>query len=245
MKETHKFDADIQQLLDIVINSLYTEKEIFLRELISNATDACEKLRFQQASNDAIHQPDVQMSIQVAANEKEGTLTITDSGCGMTHAELVQNLGTIAHSGTKAFLSALKTDTQSKLTFIGQFGVGFYSAFMVSCEVTVHTRSFLPDEKPWIWRSQDVGGFEVEPGDDQKRGTRIVLKLKEDAKKYLHEHELERVLKKYSKFVPFPLELNGKRLNSVEAIWSRNKSEISEEDYIKFCQFLGHDQDEP
>jgi len=245
MKETHKFEAEIQQLLDIVINSLYTEKEIFLRELISNATDACEKLRFQQASSSSIHQSEIPAVVQIIADEKEGTLTITDTGCGMTQAEMIQNLGTIAHSGTKAFLSTLKNEVANKPTFIGQFGVGFYSAFMVASEVTVYSRSFLPDEKPCCWRSQGMSSFEVEPGEDEKRGTRIVLRLKDDSKKYLREYELERILKKYSKFVPFPLELNGKQQNTVGAIWSRNRSEVSREDYTKFYQFLGHDQEEP
>jgi molecular chaperone HtpG len=245
MKEAHKFEAEIQQLLGIVVHSLYTEKEIFLRELISNAADACERLRFQQACNAAVHDPGLPLLISVVADEQAGTLTITDTGCGMTREELVRNLGTIAHSGTKAFLSALKADAPSKPTLIGQFGVGFYSAFMAASEVIVHTRSSLPDEKPWVWRSQGLGSFEIEPGEDQKRGTQIVLKLKDDAKQYLREYELERILKKYSKFVPFPLELGGKRQNSVEAIWSRNRNEVSAEDYTKFYQFLGHDQEEP
>jgi TNF receptor-associated protein 1 len=245
MKEAHKFEAEIQQLLDIVVHSLYTEKEIFLRELISNAADACERLRFQQACNAAVHDPGLPLSISVVADEQAGTLTITDTGCGMTREELVRNLGTIAHSGTKAFLTSLKADAPGKPTLIGQFGVGFYSAFMAASEVIVHTRSFLPGEQPWVWHSQGLGGFEIESGEDQKRGTRIVLKLKDDARQYLREYELERILKKYSKFVPFPLELGGKRQNSVEAIWSRNRNEVSTEDYTKFYQFLGHDQEEP
>jgi HSP90 family molecular chaperone len=245
VKETHKFEAQIQQLLDIVVNSLYTEKDIFLRELISNATDACEKLRFQQASGSAIQQSNIAPSIRVIGDEKEGVLTIADSGCGMTRAELIRNLGTIAHSGTKAFLSTLKAGAMDKPTFIGQFGVGFYSAFMVASQVTVYSRSFLPNEASCCWRSHGTGEFEVEPCEEKGRGTRIVLKIKEDAKKYLREYELERVLKKYSTFVPFPLELNGKRQNAVEAIWSRNRNDVSREDYLKFYQFLGHDVEEP
>jgi TNF receptor-associated protein 1 len=245
MNETHKFEAEIKQLLNIVVNSLYTENEIFLRELVSNAADACEKLRFLQVSNQVIHEPEVPLTIQIVANEAEGTLSIEDTGCGMTRGELIENLGRIAHSGTKVFLSALNNQPQDKPNLIGQFGVGFYSVFMVASEVTVHTRSHLPEEKPWVWRSKGLDEFQIEEGSIQKRGTQIVLKLKDEQKKYLREYELERVLTKYSKFVSFPLELNGKRQNSVEPIWSRSKSAITAEDYTRFYQFFGHDPEPP
>src|SRR5512147_2382911 len=143
--ETHHFQAEIQQLLDIVIHSLYTDKEIFIRELISNAADACEKLRFRQSSNTAIYQPDQPPAISVTTEEKAGTITIADTGIGMTHGELVENLGTIAHSGTKAFLKQLAEDKKPDLALIGQFGVGFYSAFMVAKRVTVLSRSCVPE----------------------------------------------------------------------------------------------------
>src|SRR5688572_16949989 len=149
--EKHHFQAEIQQLLNIVIHSLYTDKEIFVRELISNAADACEKLRFKQSSGTPIHQPDVAPAIAITSDDKANTITITDSGIGMTHAELVENLGTIAHSGTKAFLKQLAEDKKPDAKLIGQFGVGFYSAFMAAKKVTVFSRSAQPEESGWQW----------------------------------------------------------------------------------------------
>src|SRR5687767_4787343 len=146
MKEKHGFQAEIMQLLDIVINSLYTEKEIFLRELISNASDACERVRFQQSSGASFREPDLPLSIRVKADEKENTLTISDTGCGMTRSELTTNLGIVAHSGSKTFLSTLEVTGKPDLSLIGQFGVGFYSAFTVASQVVVHTQSADPDE---------------------------------------------------------------------------------------------------
>src|SRR3954471_12519756 len=182
--EKHHFQAEIQQLLDIVIHSLYTDKEIFVRELISNAADACEKLRFVQTSGKAIYQPEVAPGISVASDETAGTITFTDTGCGMTHGELVENLGTIAHSGTKAFLKQLAEEKRPDAKLIGQFGVGFYSAFMVAHKVTVSSRSALEGEQGWRWISQGAGGYELEPAADLPRGTTMVLRLKDDAKEF-------------------------------------------------------------
>src|SRR3954463_1729555 len=151
--EKHHFQAEIQQLLDIVIHSLYTDKEIFVRELISNAADACEKLRFNQSSGQPLYQSDVAPSIAINTDDKAGTITIIDTGIGMTHGELVENLGTIAHSGTKAFLKQLAEEKKPDAKLIGQFGVGFYSAFMVAKRVTVFSRSLQPDEQGWQWIS--------------------------------------------------------------------------------------------
>ncbi len=243
--EKHHFQAEIQQLLDIVIHSLYTDKEIFVRELISNAADACEKLRFQQSSGTSVHQPDVAPLISIAADEKESTITITDTGVGMTHGEMVENLGTIAHSGTKAFLKQLAEDKKPDAKLIGQFGVGFYSAFMAAKKVTVFSRSALADEAGWRWTSEGMGGYEIEPAADLPRGTKIVLELKDDAKEFAETATLERIIKRYSSFVPFPIELGGNRLNTVQAIWARSKNEIKEEEYNEFYRFIGHDQDEP
>jgi TNF receptor-associated protein 1 len=243
--ETHHFQAEIQQLLNIVIHSLYTDKEIFVRELISNAADACEKLRFQQTSGKPIYLPDIAPSITVTTDEKAGTITITDSGLGMTHGELVENLGTIAHSGTKAFLKQLAEDKKPDVGLIGQFGVGFYSAFMAAKRVTVLSRSFIPDEEGWQWTSEGGGGYELAPAADLPRGTKITLELKDEAKEFAEENTIERVIKRYSSFVSFPIELNGKRLNTVQAIWARSKSEIKEEEYNEFYTFLGHDHEKP
>ena len=219
--ETHHFQAEIQQLLDIVIHSLYTDKEIFVRELISNAADACERLRFKQSSGNAIQQSELAPTISVATDEKAGTITFTDTGLGMTHGELVENLGTIAHSGTKAFLKQLAENKKPDINLIGQFGVGFYSAFMVARKVTVLSRSFAPEEQGWQWTSEGMGGYELAPAADLPRGTRITLELKDEAKEFAQQDTIERIIHRYSSFVPFPIELNSKRLNTVQAIWAR------------------------
>ena len=243
--EKHHFQAEIQQLLDIVIHSLYTDKEIFVRELISNAADACEKLRFTQASGQAIHQPETPLTIGIGTDEKDHTITFTDTGLGMAHGDLVENLGTIAHSGTKAFLKQLAEEKKPDAKLIGQFGVGFYSAFMVATKVTVLSRSHLPDETGWRWTSEGTGGYEIEPASDLPRGTKIILHLKEDAQEFAKEATVEGIIKRYSNFVQFPIELNGKRLNTVQAIWARSKNEIKEEEYNEFYQYVGHDHENP
>ena len=245
MTETHHFQAEIQQLLNIVVHSLYTDKEIFARELISNAVDACEKLRFNQSSGKAVHLPDVAPSISVTTDDQAGTITITDTGIGMTHGELVENLGTIAHSGTKAFLKQLVEEKKPDVSLIGQFGVGFYSAFMVAKRVTVLSRSFAPDEQGWQWTSEGMGGYELASASDLPRGTKITLELKDDAKEFAQEGTVERIIKRYSNFVAFPIELNGKKLNTVQAIWTRNKNDIKEEEYNEFYEFIGHDHEKP
>jgi molecular chaperone HtpG len=243
--ETHHFQAEIQQLLNIVIHSLYTDKEIFVRELISNAADACEKLRFNRSSGVAVYQSEIEPAISITTDEQAGTVTITDTGCGMTHGDLVENLGTIAHSGTKAFLKQLAEDKKPDVGLIGQFGVGFYSAFMVAKKVTVLSRSSAPDEPGWQWSSEGMGGYELTPAADLPRGTKIVLELKDDAKEFAQEATVERIIHRYSSFVPFPIELNTKRQNTIQAIWARNKNDIKEEEYNEFYTFVGHDHDKP
>src|ERR1035438_1721819 len=243
--ETHHFQAEIQQLLDIVIHSLYTDKEIFVRELISNAADACEKLRFKQSSGSAIFQSETAPAITVTTDDKAGTITITDTGLGMTHGELVENLGTIAHSGTRSLLKQLAEEKKPDVGLIGQFGVGFYSAFMVAKKVTVFSRSSAPEETGWQWTSEGGGGYELAPAADLPRGTKIMLELKDDAKEFSQANTVERIIQRYSSFVPFPIELNSKRLNTVQAIWARNKHEIKEEEYNEFYTFVGHDHEQP
>jgi molecular chaperone HtpG len=243
--ESHHFQVEIQQLLDIVIHSLYTDRQIFVRELISNAADACERLRFTQSSGRAIYQADLAPSISVSTDEKASTITIADTGVGMTHVELVENLGTIAHSGSKEFLKQLAQEQKPNLSLIGQFGVGFYSAFMVASRVTVQSQSCVPEEPGWQWSSQGGGGYDLAPVAGLPRGTKITLELKDDAKEFCQTGNIERIIQRYSSFVPFPIELNGKRLNTIQAIWSRNKSEIKEEEYDEFYRFLGHDSEKP
>ncbi len=175
--EKHSFQAEIQQLLDLVVHSLYTDKEIFLRELISNASDAMEKLRHLEATEKNIQDAELPMEIHITADAENKTLTIADHGIGMTREELVKNLGTIAHSGTKAFLKNLKDSGTSPGNMIGQFGVGFYSAFMVADKVEVHTRSWHPDAEELVWISDGKSGYEIENTPGQQRGVKIVMHL--------------------------------------------------------------------
>ena len=242
--EQHSFQAEIQQLLSIVIHSLYTDREVFVRELISNAADACEKLRFLQASGQATG-GEIPPAIALTTDEAAGTLTIADTGVGMTREELVQNLGTIAHSGTKAFLKALAEQQKPDARLIGQFGVGFYSAFIAAKQVTVFTRSHQDTAEGWKWTSEGGNGFTLEAAPDLPRGTRIVLTLKEDATDFAKPEHLEHIIKRYSNFVAFPLDLNGTRVNTVQAIWARSKSEVKEEEYKEFYEYLAHDNEPP
>jgi len=242
--EQHSFQAEIQQLLSIVIHSLYTDREVFVRELVSNAADACEKLRFLQASGQS-PTGDSGPSITITANEAESTLTIADTGIGMNRDELVQNLGTIAHSGTKAFLKALAEQQKPDTRLIGQFGVGFYSAFMVATQVTVVPRSLAAGSEGWKWTSEGGNGYTLESAPDATPGTQITLSLKDEAKEFAQAGNLERIVKRYSNFVAFPLELDGKRVNTVQAIWARSKNEVKEEEYKEFYEYLAHDNEAP
>jgi len=243
--EKHHFQAEIQQLLDIVIHSLYTDKEIFVRELISNAADACEKLRFTQTSGQAVFQPETLPAIAITTDDKGNTITFTDTGIGMTHGDLVENLGTIAHSGTKAFLKQLAEDKRPDAKLIGQFGVGFYSAFMVATKVTVLSRGSAADEPGWRWSSEGGGGYDLEPAADLPRGTQVLLHLKPETKDFAKTDVIEGIIKRYSNFVQFPIQLNGKHLNTVGAIWTRKPADLKEEEYNEFYQYVGHDHENP
>jgi len=242
--EKHEFQAEVSRLLDIVIHSLYTDKEIFIRELISNAADASEKLRFLQTSGTEIFESDRPLTISINTDDTAHTISITDSGLGMTRDEIIENLGTIAHSGSKAFLQQLK-ENQGNANIIGQFGVGFYSAFMVAEKVTVYSRSYKPEETGWIWTSDGANSYEIEPAADLNRGTKIVINLKESEREFSREHHVESIIKRYSNFVGFPIELNGKTVNTISAIWTRSKSELTDSDYEEFYKFIGHDIDVP
>ncbi len=240
--EKHEFQAEIAQLLDIVIHSLYTDKEIFVRELISNAADATEKLRFLQTSGESVYQPDAAQTISILTDESAKTITFTDAGLGMTREELVENLGTIAHSGSRAFLEQIRAN-QGNADLIGQFGVGFYAAFMVADRVSVYSRSWRPEAEGCRWESDGKSGYEIEPVADLPRGTKIVLHLKDE--EFANGSRIEEIIKRYSNFVPTPIELNGKAVNTVQAIWTRSKSEITEEEYTQFYEYIGHDTEPP
>jgi TNF receptor-associated protein 1 len=241
-----EFQAEIKQLLDIVIHSLYTEKEIFVRELVSNASDAIEKLRHLQITEkDNIADADRALEVNLTTDDTAKTLTISDAGLGMTRAELIENLGTIAHSGSKAFLKALSEGGQKNSNLIGQFGVGFYSAFMVGKTVKVYSRSWKKDEPAHVWTSDGSGSYEVEEVEGQERGTKIVIELKDDAHEFATEGRIKEILERYSAFVSFPVNLNGKHINTVQALWLRSKSEITDEEYTAFYKFQAHAYDEP
>lgn len=240
---TQPFQAEVRQLLDIVIHSLYTDREIFIRELVSNASDALEKMRLRELTEPDVRDKGAALEIHLACDEEAKTLTFTDTGIGMTRGELIQNLGTIAHSGTKAFLQSMK-DKGNTPEVIGQFGVGFYSAFMAASRVEVFTRSWEPGSEALKWESDGEGGYTIEAvEDDLPRGTRMVLHLKEDD--FSKAYRVKEVLKKYSNFVSFPILMGDERVNTIEAIWLKSRSEITPEEYTEFYRFIGHAWDDP
>ena len=240
-----EFQAEIKQLLDIVIHSLYTEKEIFVRELVSNASDALEKLRHTQLTEKEIHDDKLGLEINLTTDDKAKTLTLQDYGIGMTRAELVENLGTIAHSGSKQFLKALGEGDKKNANLIGQFGVGFYSAFMVAKSVKVYSHSWKTGEAGHVWSSDGSGSYEIEEVEGLSRGSKIVLELKDDCADYANDGRIKAILERYSAFVSFPINLNGQHINTVQALWLRSKSEIKEEEYNEFYKFQSHAYDEP
>ena len=240
-----EFQAEIKQLLDIVIHSLYTEKEIFVRELVSNASDALEKLRHTQLTEKEIHDDKLGLEINLTTDDKAKTLTLQDYGIGMTRAELVENLGTIAHSGSKQFLKALGEGDKKNANLIGQFGVGFYSAFMVAKSVKVYSHSWKTGEAGHVWSSDGSGSYEIEEVEGLSRGSKIVIELKDDCADYANEGRIKAILERYSAFVSFPINLNGQHINTVQALWLRSKSEIKEEEYNEFYKFQSHAYDEP
>jgi TNF receptor-associated protein 1 len=240
-----EFQAEIKQLLDIVIHSLYTEKEIFVRELVSNASDALEKLRHTQITEKEIFDDKAELEISLTTDDKAKTLTIQDTGVGMTREELVKNLGTIAHSGSKQFLKALGENGAKNSNLIGQFGVGFYSAFMVAKSVKVYSKSWRASEPGHVWSSDGSGSYEVEEVADLPRGSKIVIELKDDCGDYSADWKIKEILERYSAFVSFPIKLNGKHINTVQALWLRSKNEIKDEEYTEFYKFQAHAHDEP
>ena len=242
--ETRQFQAETRKVLDIVINSLYTERDIFIRELVSNAADALEKYRHLSLTEKPEFDQHVPLEITIDCDDKKHTLTITDTGIGMTREELETNLGTIAHSGSGRFLEELAEAAKKDINLIGQFGVGFYSAFMAARRVRVQTRSW-DGGQGWEWESDGGGTYTIRPCDGLHRGTRIILDLKDDAHDYANKFTVERIITQYSAFVPFPVKVEGKTVNTVQAIWTRSKSEVSEEEYTEFYKFIAAAGDEP
>ena len=202
--ETLEYRTEVKQLLDILAHSLYTDRDIFLRELISNASDALNRVQFEMLTNHDVIDPDAPLGIRIAVDSDAHTITITDTGIGMNHDEMIENLGTIAHSGARAFMQQAQ-EGQSLEEIIGQFGVGFYSVFTVADEVSVTSRSFRDGDTAWTWRSTGDSRFELEPADKETRGTEITIKLKEDAAEYASAWRIEQIIKKHSDYVSFPI----------------------------------------
>ena len=243
--ESFEFQAEIKQVLDIVIHSLYTEKEIFVRELVSNASDSLEKLRHIQLVEKEVFDDRLGLEINITTDDKAKSLTIQDFGVGMTRAELIENLGTIAHSGSKAFLKALGEGGRKNAGLIGQFGVGFYAVFMVARSVRVFTHSWKSGEEGQLWTSDGGGGYAIEASAGERRGAKIVVELKEECSEFSQEWRIREILQRYSAFVPFPINLNGKKINTVQALWARGKNEIKDEEYVDFYKFQAHSIDDP
>src|ERR1700681_4715804 len=251
--ESQPFQAEVSELLHLMVHSVYSETDIFLRELISNASDACDKLRYEAIAAPDLISDGAPPIIRIAPDKKANTLSVVDSGIGMDRQELIDNLGTIARSGTKSFLSRL-TEAKDGANLIGQFGVGFYAAFMVAERIVVTSRRAGSDQA-WTWSSSGGSGFEIAPAgeEDSKRvarGTEIVLPLKKDAAKYLETYEIERIVRAYSDNIQFPIELvpdegEPRQINSASALWQRSKSDLKPEDYKQAYQSIAGAFDEP
>jgi len=250
--ETLPFQAEVAELLRLMVHAVYSETDVFLRELISNASDACDKLRYEAIAKPELMGEDAPLAIRIKPDTAAGTLTIADTGIGMGKDELISDLGTVARSGTRAFVSRL-AEAKDGAGLIGQFGVGFYSAFMVADRIEVVSRRAGAAEA-WVWRSEGGAGFTVTPATDEQaarvaRGTEITLHLKDDARKYLEPHEIERIVSTYSDHVQFPIELLGegepRQINKASAIWQRPKSELKAEDYTQAYRSIAGAFDEP
>ena len=250
--ETHAFQAEVGKLLDIVAHSLYSQKEIFLRELISNASDACDKLRYLSLTEPALIEGDPGFRVTLGVDKKSKTLTVADNGIGMDKDDLTDILGTIARSGTQAFVSGLADGAakdKDAVSLIGQFGVGFYSAFMVADKVEVVTRK-AGAEGAWKWTSDGKGQFTIEPAQRNERGTDVILHLNKDAKEYLEPERLQHIVRTYSDHIGIPVVLTGaesgeQTLNSASALWARDKKDVTEEQYREFYHHVAHAFDDP
>ena len=253
-KETLGFQAEVKQLLDLMIHSLYSNKEIFLRELISNASDAIDRLRFAMLSDESLHENDSELQIRVAYDKDARTITVTDNGIGMGRDEVAEQIGTIAKSGTREFFQSLTGDQQKDAHLIGQFGVGFYSAFVVADKVTLTTRrAGLAPEEGVRWESNGQGEYTLETVEKPVRGTEVVLHLREGEDELLDGYRLRSIIRKYSDHITVPILMKvedkdkqeEERVNRASALWTRPKNQISEEEYTEFYKHIGHDFDEP
>ena len=252
---THSFQTEVKQLLQLMIHSLYSNKEVFLRELISNASDACDRLRFSALTDAGLLEEGETLRIQVSVDKTAKTVTIRDNGIGMSEDEVIENIGTIARSGTKQFLQAMSGDTKSDANLIGQFGVGFYSAFLVAQKVELTTRRAGADSSAGIhWSSDGEGEYIIEHTDVAERGTTITLHLREEDAEFLDDYRLRGIVSRYSDHISLPIEMRSndkeekddwETVNSGSALWSRSKTEVSEEEYARFYQTLTYDSEPP
>jgi molecular chaperone HtpG len=261
-KETHAFQTEVKQLLDLMIHSLYSNKEIFLRELISNASDAADKLRFEATTDDALYEGDSDLHVFIDVDKEARTITVRDNGIGMNRDEVIENIGTIARSGTREFFGQLTGDQEKDTHLIGQFGVGFYSSFLVSDKVTLTTRrAGLEHEHGIRWESSGDGEYELETVTKETRGTEVILHLREDADEFLETFRLHSIIHKYADHIPFPIRMPGtpmpaaegeeekpaeiETVNQASALWTRPKSELTNDDYNNFYKHIGHDFEDP
>jgi molecular chaperone HtpG len=259
--ETRGFETEVNQLLDLMIHSLYSNKEIFLRELISNASDACDKLRFLALSDDSLYEKDIDLKIKVSVNADEKTITISDNGVGMTRDEVIEHIGTIAKSGTRSFLDSMSKDQTNDANLIGQFGVGFYSSFIVADKVTLKTRKAgEAAENGVCWTSEGKGSYEIESIEKADRGTEITLHLREDDVEFANDWKLRSIITQYSDHIGFPVVMDKviepeeeggettieeEAVNQASALWTRSKSDISDDEYKEFYKHVSHDFEEP
>lgn len=241
-----EFKAETKKLLDILVHSLYTSREIFLRELISNASDALDKIRFESTKGTEIADNDLPLEIKILFDDKNNSITISDTGIGMSSEELISNIGTIAKSGSEEFLKQLTENKDAANNIIGRFGIGFYSVFMVAKEVVIKSKSFKKNEPAVLWKSDGLGEYELTQIDeDIKRGTTIEIHLKDETKEFANKFKLESIIKKHSNFISFPIYLENEKINTINAIWREPKSSIKKEQYDEFYKFLSYDNDEP
>lgn len=252
--ETRGFQSEVKQLLHLMIHSLYSNKEIFLRELISNASDAADKLRFKALENANLYEGDAELGVRISVNKDEGTLTIADNGIGMTRDEVIDNLGTIAKSGTKAFLASIGSEQAKDSQLIGQFGVGFYSAFIVADKVIVKTRAAgVNADEAVMWESSGEGEYTISDITKEQRGTEITLHLRKDEHDFLDDWRIRDIISKYSDHISLPVEIQTKeddevkweKVNKAQALWTRSKSEISDDEYKEFYKHISHDFSDP
>lgn len=255
-QETRGFQSEVKQLLHLMIHSLYSNKEIFLRELISNASDAADKLRFRALSNPDLYEGDGNLHVRISADKENRTLTLSDNGIGMTRDEVIDDLGTIAKSGTKAFLESIGSDQAKDSQLIGQFGVGFYSAFIVADKVTVRTRSAgVNADQAVFWESEGEGDYTIADIEKVERGTEITLHLREGEDEFLDDWRLRNIISKYSDHIALPVEIlttegedgeqKWEKINKAQALWTRTKSEVTDEEYKEFYKHIAHDFTDP